>query len=69
MHQPSKKGAAIRPNLERGETALQQPVANDPARYNVDVCNVGVFRYEALYIGTSVMYHATGPSANGSNTV
>ena len=48
--------------------ALQPLVANEPSRYNVDVYNMGVFRYESLYIGTPTMYYATGPSADGTNT-
>ena len=50
------------------DPTLQQLVANEPAMYNVDVYNMGVFRYESLYIGTPAMYHATGPSANRRNT-
>ena len=46
----------------------QQLVANDPSRYNVDVYNMGVFRYESLYIGTPTMYYATGPSKDNTNT-
>ena len=50
------------------DSTLQQMVANDPARYNVDVYNMGVFRYESLYIGMPAMYHATGSSSDGRNT-
>ena len=50
------------------DPTLQPLVANDPARFNVDVYNMGVFRYESLYIGMPAMYHATGPSADGTNT-
>ena len=50
------------------DASLHQPVANDPSRYNVDVYNIGVFRYESMYIGLPAMYHATGPAASGSNT-
>jgi hypothetical protein len=50
------------------DARLQQPVANDPSRYNVDVYNIGVFRYESMAIGLAAMYHATGPSADGTNT-
>ncbi|MBI82795.1 MAG: hypothetical protein CMJ81_06340 [Planctomycetaceae bacterium] len=59
-----------RENIEarRADTSLQQMVSDDPSYYNVDVYNMGVFRYESLYIGTPVMYHATGPSADGNNT-
>ena len=57
-------------NIEarRADTSLQQVVSDDPSYYNVDIYNMGVFRYESLYIGTPVMYHATGPSADGNNT-
>ena len=52
----------------KADPTFQQMVADDPSRYNVDVYNMGVFRYESLYIGTPAMYHSTGPSANGRNT-
>ena len=48
---------------------LQQPFWNDPAAYNVDVYNMGVFRYEGLYIGMPAMYHAVGPVPDYPNTV
>lgn len=41
---------------------------NDPAVYNVDVYNMGVFRYEGYYLGMPAMYHATGPTPNYPNT-
>ena len=50
------------------DPTLQPLVANDPTRYNVDVYNMGVFRYESLYIGMPTMYHSTGPSEDGTNT-
>ena len=50
------------------DPTLQQLFSNDPATYNVDVYNMGVFGYEGLYIGMPAMYRATGPSADGSNT-
>ncbi len=50
------------------DSHLQQPFHNDPAVYNVDVYNMGVFRYEGLYIGTPAMFHATGPIPNYPNT-
>ena len=40
----------------------------DPAVFNVDVYNMGIFRYEGLYIGMPSMYHATSPVPNYSNT-
>ena len=39
---------------------LQQPQYNDPADYNADIYNVGVFRYEGLYVALPAVYHATG---------
>ena len=44
--------------------ALQQPIYNEPAKYNVDVYNMGVFRYEGLYVGMPAMFHATGPTSD-----
>ena len=51
------------------DKTLQHPPYNDPAVYRVDVYNMGVFRYEGLYIGMPAMYHATGPVPNYPNTV
>jgi hypothetical protein len=51
------------------DPTLHRPPYNDPAVYNVDVYNMGVFRYEGLYIGMPAMYHATGPVPNYPNTV
>jgi len=39
---------------------LQQPLKNVPADYNADIYNLGIFRYEGLYIGMPSVYHATG---------
>lgn len=39
---------------------LRKPYFNMPAKYNVDVYNMGTFRYEGLYIGMPAMYHKTG---------
>lgn len=50
------------------DPTLQQMVADDPKRYNADIYNVGVFRYESLYVGMPTLYYATGPSADGTNT-
>ena len=41
---------------------------NDPDVYGVDVYNMGLFRYEGLYIGMPAMFHSTGRVATG-NTV
>ena len=40
----------------------------DPAVFNVDVYNMGIFRYEGLYIGMPSMYHAISPVPSYSNT-
>jgi len=49
---------------------LGQPVLNIPATYNVDIYNMGVFRYEGLYVGLPTVYHRTGlvrPDWDGFN--
>jgi len=51
------------------DNTLQQTLTNDPSVYHVDVYNMGVFRYEGLYIGLPALYHATGPVPNYPNTV
>ncbi len=45
---------------------LTPPRYDNPADYNADVYNVGVFRYENHYVGLPAVYHATGklPTAN-----
>ena len=50
------------------DPTLPQTFHNDPTVYNVDIYNMGVFRYEGLYIGLPAMYHATGPVPNYPNT-
>jgi hypothetical protein len=57
-----------RKNIEArfADPTLQHPVFNNPKDYHVDVYNMGIFRYEGLYIGTPAMYHATG--VDGNNT-
>ncbi|REK12946.1 MAG: hypothetical protein DWQ37_09980 [Planctomycetota bacterium] len=52
----------------RADKTLEQTLYNDPAVYNVDVYNMGVFRYEGLYLGLPAMFHATGPVPNYPNT-
>lgn len=37
---------------------LRQPRQHDPARYNADVYNVGLFRYEGVYVGLPAVYYA-----------
>jgi len=41
----------------------------DPSVFNVDVYNMGVFRYEGLYIGTPALYHAIARVPNYPNTI
>jgi len=48
--------------------ALQKMFHIDPEVYNVQVYNMGVFRYEGLYIGLPAMFHSTGPVPNYPNT-
>ncbi|MAG35515.1 MAG: hypothetical protein CL878_04620 [Dehalococcoidia bacterium] len=40
---------------------LQPMFTNDPSLYNVEVYNMGLFRYEGLYIGLPSMFHSVGP--------
>jgi hypothetical protein len=51
------------------DPTLHHPPYDDPKVYNVDVYNMGVFRYEGLYIGLPAMFHSTGPVPNYPNTV
>ena len=51
------------------DQSLQHPPWNDPRVYNVDAYNMGVFRYESVYIGTPALFHAVGPVPNYPNTV
>lgn len=46
---------------------LQHPVFNNPVDYNVDIYNMGVFRYEGLYIGLPAVFYATGKNKAGTN--
>ena len=50
------------------ETTLEPVRYNTPANYRVDVYNMGVFRYESLYIGLPSMFHFTGAVKNYPNT-
>ena len=40
--------------------SLNQPIFNVPEEYFVDVYNMGVFRYEGLYVGLPAFFHHTG---------
>ena len=48
--------------------SLQKMFHNDPEVHNVQVYNMGVFRYEGMYIGLPAMFHSTGNIPNHSNT-
>ena len=50
------------------DKTLQPMFQNDPAIYNVQIYNMGVFRYEGLYIGLPAMFHSTGKMPNYPNT-
>ncbi len=39
---------------------LDPPIHNFAADYHVDIYNMGVFRYEGLYVGLPSVYHKTG---------
>ena len=45
---------------------LQQPLYNDPKDYNADIYNIGVFRYEGIYVGLPAVYHSTGALPEGN---
>ncbi|MBI2191223.1 MAG: hypothetical protein HYU36_04490 [Planctomycetes bacterium] len=42
------------------DASLQRPWYDIPEKYNVDVYNMGVFRYESLYIGLPSFFYRTG---------
>ena len=51
-----------RADIERHlrDRTLAQPALNTPDTYNVDIYNMGVFRYEGLYVGLPTVFHKTG---------
>ena len=51
------------------DESIHPPPYNDPSVYNVDAYNMGLFRYESVYIGTPALYHAVGAVPNYPNTV
>jgi hypothetical protein len=59
-----------RANIEAraADPTFQQTLYNAPQSRNVDVYNMGLFRYEGLYVGLPAMFHATGPVPNYPNT-
>jgi len=44
----------------RANPGLQQTEYDTPEHYSVQIYNMGVFRYESLYVGLPSMYHHTG---------
>lgn len=59
-----------RANIEQrfADESLLTPLGNDPRVYNVDTYNMGVFRYESVYLGTPAMFHSVAPVPNYPNT-
>ena len=59
-----------RRNIEArfADESLLTPLWNDPSVYNVDTYNMGIFRYESVYIGTPAMFHSVAPVPNYPNT-
>lgn len=51
-----------------GNKALLPMFQNNPKDYNVQVYNMGVFRYEGLFVGLPAMFHSTGKMPNYPNT-
>jgi hypothetical protein len=51
------------------DESILDPPWNDPSVHNVDAYNMGLFRYESVYIGTPALYHAVGSVPNYPNTV
>ena len=51
-----------RRNIEQcfADSARRHPEYNIPDTYNVDVYNLGLFRYEGLYLAMPAMFHRTG---------
>ncbi len=45
---------------------LRDPQFNNPADYNADAYNMGVFRYEGVYVGLPAIYHAVGRRPQGN---
>ena len=50
------------------DKSLKQPFAKpDPAVYKVDVYNMGVFKYESVYIGLPAMFHSVAPDSGNTD--
>lgn len=50
-----------------GDPSLIHPLHNVPTEYFVDVYNMGVFRYEGIYIGLPAFFHHTGDRNENSD--
>ena len=60
---------AVKQITDRTGNAVLQPLfQNDPKDYNVQVYNMGLFRYEGHYIGMPAMFYSTGKMPNYPNT-
>ena len=57
----TKRSARERIAARLVDPTLQRLFSHDPALYNVEVYNMGIFRYEGLYIGLPSMFHSVGP--------
>ena len=62
-HADDRDQELARRNIEArlAEPTLRQPFYNRPSSYNLDIYCMATFRYEGLYIGMPLVYHATGP--------
>jgi len=60
-----RAGASIRARL--ANPMLNQPTNNNPADYGADVYNLGLFRYESVFLGLPAFFHHTGRNAQGNN--
>ena len=60
-----RAAASIRARL--ANPMFNQPTSNDPAEYGADVYNMGLFRYESVFLGFPAFFHHTGRNAKGNN--
>jgi len=70
FHADAKDQELGRRVIERrvADKTLQPMRFVDPEVFNVQVYNMGVFRYEGLYVGLPAMFHSTGKVDNYPNT-
>ena len=70
FHADAKDQELARKVIERrvADKTFQPMRFVDPEVYNVQVYNMGVFRYEGLYVGLPAMFHSTGKVDNYPNT-